>query len=251
MRKILIYPAISSPASHVAVKLLAGQGVEIADHVTPEATHLLLDAPSMAAPDRLRSGASLSQLLSFLPSKICVIGGFLPTDVCKNHPCIDLLKDETYLHENAALTAECAVSIAAEKAKFALRRTPVLIIGWGRIGRQLAHLLRGYHAEVCILSGTDLHRAEASASGFGTLPPDELPRKIGKFRILFNTAPSLMIPKALAEQCTGALKIDLASSAGFEAEDAIIARGLPGLRVPESAGALIAKTILEKLRREA
>jgi hypothetical protein len=47
------------------------------------------------------------------------------------------------------------------------------------------------------------------------------------------------------------LKIDLASKPGIAGSDVIIARGLPGKMAPESAGHLIAKTILElSIRKE-
>ena len=53
-----------------------------------------------------------------------------------------------------------------------------------------------------------------------------------------------MIPRELACQNESCLKIDLASLPGIEGEDVIRAGGLPGIHTPESAGQLMADTIL-------
>lgn len=247
MGKIMIYPVGCTPASHAAAKVLAQRGINIADHITPEATHLLMDVPSFREDGRLKSGADLGDLLTHLPRGITLIGGNLPADTFPSYPKMDLLKDDTYQYENAALTAECALKIAGEKISFSLRKTPVLVIGWGRIGKHLTHLLLSFGAKVSVLSRTSAHLAEATSFGARGISPEQLPEMIGQYRILFNTAPGLMIPKEIAEKCANCLKIDLASRPGIEAEDVIPARGLPGIHVPESSGTLIAESILRKI----
>ena len=72
----------------------------------------------------------------------------------------------------------------------------------------------------------------------------ELAEKIGDFRLIFNTAPGMMVPAHIAASCQSCLKVDLASVPGIGGADVIQARGLPGLHVPESAGKLIARTVL-------
>ena len=64
MGKLLFYPVGCTPACHGAAKALAQAGVEIADHITPEATHLLMDVPSFSGAGVLKSGAKLEELLS-------------------------------------------------------------------------------------------------------------------------------------------------------------------------------------------
>lgn len=247
MNKILIYPAGCTPASHAAIKSLAQRGIGIADHITPETTHLLMDVPSFREDGRLKSGGDLSDLLAHLPNGITLIGGNLPADLFPGYPKMDLLKDETYQYENAALTAECALRIVGEKVSFSLRNAPVLVIGWGRIGKHLARLLSAYGAEVSVLSRTPAHLAEAASFGISGISREQLMGKAGNYRIFFNTSPGVMISKEIAEKFDNCLKIDLASRPGIEADDVIPARGLPGIHVPESSGALIAKTILRIL----
>lgn len=244
MSNILIYPAGCTPACHAAARELARSGIAITDHITPEATHLLLDVPSFASKGVLRSGAGFAELMSLVPEGITLIGGNIPEDVAAKYPTLDLLRDDTYQFGNAAITAECALRVAAERICFTLRKAPVLIVGWGRIGKHLAFLLKAYGANVTILSRSARHRAEAASFALQPLSPESLPKRIGEFRIIFNTAPGIMIPREIAEIGENCLKIDLASAAGIEGEDVIRANGLPGIHAPESAGRLMADTIL-------
>lgn len=250
MKNILIYPAGCTPGCLAAAKALRQAGLPVADHITPEATHLLLDIPSFSPSGKLRSGGDFAQLMSLLPEKITLIGGNLPPAVTVKYKSMDLLADDTYQFENAAITAECALRVAAERIPFTFRKTPVLIVGWGRIGKHLAFLLKAHGSRVTVLSRSPRHRAEAVSFGLHALSPQELPKQIQHFRILFNTAPAMMIPKELSQQCPNCLKIDLASLPGIEAEDTVAAKGLPGILAPESAGQLIGDTILRLLEEE-
>lgn len=250
MQNILIYPVGCIPASHIAGRILAANGIAVTDHVTPEVTHLLTDVPSFSSEGVLKSGTRLNELLQLLPPGITLIGGNIPAAVSRQMPCIDLLTDDAYLHENAALTAACALRVAAEKMRFSFRSTPVLVIGWGRIGKHLCDLLTSLGARVTLLSRTAAHRAEAASFGLSVVSPQAIAGHMQKFRILFNTAPGIMLPASCCAQCSSCLKIDLASIPGIAGSDVISARGLPGLHVPESAGELIAQTVLRLLREE-
>lgn len=244
MQPILIYPAGCTPACLAAARELNARGIAVTDHITPEATHLLMDVPSFSAEGVLRGGANFSRLISQFPEGIPLIGGNIPEAVTASHPTLDLLKDDTYQFENAAITAECALRIAAERICFTFRKCAVLIVGWGRIGKHLAFLLKAHGARVTLLSRSPRHRAEAISFGMQAVSPAELANRIRAFRIIFNTAPGVMISRELACQNKSCLKIDLASQPGMEGEDVIRAGGLPGIRAPESAGELMADTIL-------
>lgn len=250
MANILIYPAGCTPACLAAAKELNRRGVAVADHITPEATHLLLDVPSFKSDGTLRSGADFSQLLSKFPEGIALIGGRIPKNLYPSHRVLDLLTDDTYQFENAAITAECALRVASERIPFTLRRSSVLIVGWGRIGKHLAFLLKAYGSRVTILSRDPGHRGEARSFGMQALSPEAIARHIHEFQIIFNTAPAMMIHKELSVQCPDALKIELASLSGIEGDDVVKANGLPGIMAPESAGKLMADTILHLIEED-
>lgn len=60
----------------------------------------------------------------------------------------------------------------------------------------------------------------------------------------------MMIHKELSVQCPDALKIELASLSGIEGDDVVKANGLPGIMAPESAGKLMADTILRLIEED-
>ena len=250
MEQLLLYPVGCTQACHEAARILAARGIPVTDHVTPEATHLLMDVPSFSSPGILKSGRTLRSLLELLPPQIILIGGNLDGQIPDEYQSLDLLKDEGYLYENAALTAACALRVTAGKTAFSLRGTNVLVVGWGRIGKHLARLLQGCGAIVSVLSRSEAHLAEAASFGLRPLHREDLDGAIGNFRILYNTAPGMMIPEAVSAQCRNCLKIELASLPGIAGDDVIPARGLPGIYVPESSGKLIADTLLHRLQEE-
>ena len=121
MEQLLLYPVGCTQACHEAARILAARGIPVTDHVTPEATHLLMDVPSFSSPGILKSGRTLRSLLELLPPQIILIGGNLGSQIPDEYQSLDLLKDEGYLYENAALTAACALRLTAEKTAFSLR----------------------------------------------------------------------------------------------------------------------------------
>lgn len=235
MDRILLYPVGSTEACRYAADVLRSRGMDMADHPSPEVTHLLLDVPSFCADGTLRGGGDFRELLRRLPEGVSIIGGKIP-ETYSGFRCMDLLLDEGYLWENAAITAQCAVQLAARRMGGIFRGETVLVIGWGRIGKHLCRLLTRLGAQVFLMSRSDAHRAEAESFGIHTEPKYDC-------RVVFNTAPGI----TLDEEAFTGLKIELASKPGFRGEDVLEARGLPGIYAPEQSGTLIAKTILRKL----
>lgn len=250
MRKKLLYPVGCTPACRHAARLLADSGIPLTDHPSPEVTHLLLDVPSFRSPGVLQDGTSLSSLLATLPEDIQILGGNLSDPCLTSYSCQDLLKDETYLCANAAITADCALAIAAGHNTTVWRDTPTLILGWGRIGKCLERRLSALRAPVTVLARRPSDRAMLRAFGTEAICPEALPEELPRFRLILNTAPEPVIPEAMAPACRNSLKIDLASRPGILTDSVIQARGLPGRMAPESSGRLIAGTIRSLWKEE-
>ena len=124
----------------------------------------------------------------------------------------------------------------------------VLVIGWGRIGKCLAVLLKKLGAQVLVAARKETDRAMLDALGYDAVDPLLLPTVLPRCRVIFNTAPFMVLPEALMQHCNPkCLKIDLASVRGIEGEDVLWARGLPGKDVPETSGALIARTVIRMI----
>lgn len=241
-KSLSLYCVGSTPAVQYAAARLAQKGIPLIDHPSPDITHLLLDIPSFRADGLLRSGQPLRSLLDTLPGDITLIGGNLQNI---SYNIIDLLKDPEYIAKNAAITAHCALKIAADKLPCTFEGLPVLIIGWGRIGKCLAKKLQALGAAVTVAARKPEDRAILEALGFRAISPDCIHPE--QFRLIYNTAPAAVL-KAASD--SGCCMIDLASEPGIEGDHVIWARGLPGIHAPESSGDLIAETILRLLKEE-
>lgn len=198
-----------------------------------ECTHILLPIPT----DKT--------LLSQNFYEKTVFGGNLP----KHDHYIDLLKNEDYLMQNAAITADCAETLIRSKLPCRLSDCNVLILGWGRIGKCLSQILSRCAADIAICSGSHEKRCLCKALGFTPVKKEDLGNILPRYRVIINTVPSVMVENA--EICReDALLIDLASVPGIIGSNVIWARGLPGKMEPEASGKLIGKTVLSILKAE-
>lgn len=228
---------------------LARSGICASPLPGADATHLLLPVPSFDAEGRVRGGGSIEKLLPLYPQNIRIIGGNLRHPALQGYGTIDLLQDPFYVTQNAAITAHCALKYIMNGLPVTLDGQPVLVIGWGRIGKCIARLLRNLDARVTVLARKESDRVMAQALGYHAIGPCP---KISQFRVIVNTAPAQVISEQLMAQCQpNCLKLDLASSQGLVGADVIWARGLPGKDTPESSGALIAEAIIRIFHKEA
>lgn len=186
----------------------------------------------------------MQEVLGKLSPTATVIGGNLPREPLGGRPCIDLLQDEEYVCQNAHITAHCAMALAAERLDTTFRDCACLIIGWGRIGKCLAAMLKSMEADVTVAARKENDRAMLLALGYGAISTEAI--AAAPYRVIFNTAPQMVLPHTPA----GALKIDLASQPGIGGEDVIWARGLPGKDAPETSGELIARTVIRRLQED-
>ena len=245
MKHILIFSPGETAALDHAVKYLTDRKIQTIDHPSPDVTHLLLGAPAFDGSGRLRFGGDLEPLLSMLPDGITVIGGNLNHPGLHGYTLWDLLKDERYLAKNAEITAHCALSLAAQLLPVTLAGCPVLVIGWGRIGKILAKLLGCIGADVTVAARRPESLAMAEALGFRAVPLNRLPQSVSGCRVILNTVPAPVLSLEQMARCRNdCLKIDLASVSGMAGSDVIRARGLPGKEAPESSVILIAQTVL-------
>lgn len=242
MKPYRICYAGQSRALSYALPILEEAGISLTDTPDPSVTHLLLPCPSFDSDGKIRGGAELAPLLAGLPADVTVIGGLLDRQDFRACPTVDLLDDPIYLSMNANITAHCALYLAFGQMPLIAEDCRCLVIGWGRIGKCLARLLRQLGADVTVAARRIESRACAQSLGFSTVATSGI--CLTPYRIVFNTVPAAICPESDAP----ALKIDLASQKGLAGADVIWARGLPAKMAPESSGMLIAQTVLRKLK---
>ena len=204
-----------------------------------------------------------------------VCGGALPADLelrlpgCG--PAADLLKDPWVAAANGRLTAEAAVELAMDQLESSLFGLPCLVLGWGRVGKPLAALLRACGAEVSVAARRPEVRAEAAQLGYavrdftsaeafplgGRCPSahtgaDEGSPRRSQPEIVFNTVPApALAPAALDALGPDCLWVELASAPGGLPEGragslrVLPANSLPGRRLPRSAAAVLLEGILK------
>lgn len=239
MKQRLFFTVENQKAVTFAARELEKRGVNIAARPSPDVTHLLLSVPCRM------TGSELNSVLAKLPQDITVLGGFLDQPELEGYRCIDLLKDERYLAQNARITAFCALNLASVRLPVTWDDCSVLILGWGRIGKCLAALLKDLGATVTVAARKDKDRAMADALGFETEDIGGLGYILQRYRVIFNTVPSPILSEEQVAHChPDCLKIDLASRPGIAGDDVIDGRGLPGRLAPESSGKLIARSVL-------
>lgn len=244
MGDCIIYAAGYSPAMSYCIQALKQEGFTISSEPGFQVTHLLLPVPSFAPDGGIVGGGNLSTLLTLLPKNVVVIGGKLDRPELDYYTTVDLLQDSDYLALNAQITAHCAVKLALNQLPVIMDGCQALVIGWGRIGKCLAQLLRQLGAQVTVCARKESDRSLLAALGYGAT--DFQTVNLSAYRLVFNTVPTMLFPV-----CPGsALKIDLASRLGLGSDDVIWARGLPGKDAPESSGALISRTLIPILRKE-
>lgn len=229
MRQITVYPMGNGRAVSFAARELAQQGVRLVPSWDRSVTHILLDVPTKDVD------------LADIPPDVTLIGGNLD-EAAERFPVIDLLKDAQYLLENAAITADCALRLLGDRLSVAFRECPILVIGWGRIGKYLAAMLKGLEAQVSVAARKSSDLGMLTALGYNAVPVDKIDPKL--YRAIINTAPAKVLAGGGEEAC---VQIDLASQQGIMGENVLWARGLPGKMLPEESGKCIARSVLRLL----
>lgn len=251
MKHMTVFPLGGTQALPIAVRALEEYGAAIAKAPGEEVTHLLLPVPSFDADGTVRGGGELEEILKLLPHTVTVLGGRLTSELLVGYEKVDLLLDEQYQAENAHLTAECAMGLARNLLPVQLRGLPVLVIGWGRIGKCLGKLLQLAGAKVSVAARKQTDRAMLTALGYRALSMEQMRGSISDYRVIFNTVPAPVLDREETGRCRAdCIKIDLASVSGMESGDVVAARGLPGKYLPESSGRLMADTVMRLTEKE-
>ena len=164
---------------------------------------------------------------------------------------LDYFGREELTVANAAITAEGAVQTAMEHLDRTIWGMDCLVLGFGRIGKVLCRRIQGLGGHAAVFARKPQDRAWASACGYEAMDLAEMHRHLSRFRLVFNTIPSLVLDavllKRLREEC---LLVDLASQPGVDQEAAaaaghtvLWARSLPGRLAPVTAAEAIRDTL--------
>ncbi len=217
----------------------------------------LLNAPLASQP------LPLGELWAALwPGQLVLGGGFSAESGAQalhgKFGLTDLLRRPDFVTGNAALTAEAAAGLLIRESERALRSSRILLLGYGRIGKLLAHTLTSLGAAVTVAARKETDRALAAALGCAALPFEALEGAVGEADAIVNTVPARVLSDAaLCCVPSAAPLLELASApGGFDRTLArniglrvIAAPGLPG-RYKALAAAELMKAELEAVLTE-
>lgn len=204
---------------------------------------------------------TMNALFSALRPEQIICGGLISQDIhhqakAHNLRLLDYYTREELIIAGAVATAEGAIQIAMEQTAATLLHSRCLVIGFGRIGKLLAHRLHALGARVTVSARKWADLAWIAAWGYEGIHRDALETVLPACNLVFNTVPHLILgPDQLARLDKGTLCIDLSSSPGgidFGAASSlgiqtIWARGLPGKAAPLSTAAALRDTIYNML----
>lgn len=205
-----------------------------------------LNAPMLKAPPTL---TELIAETGINPEKIPVIGGPLTENPFSHYT--DLSLSEELKLRNAVTTAEGALSLLIQNTDRALFGMPILIVGYGAIGKRLSQLLLSLGAEVTVAARKEKDRVAAALAGCGT--QDTATIRLKGFRGLINTVPVPLIDRPLLEQREKDLCILELASPPYGMDPSLAEEmgihyipgpALPGKVAPLTAGEDLAKTLI-------
>ncbi len=201
----------------------------------------------------------LAYIESMSEDDALIIGGMVKAEHFPAHRVRDYYAAEDLKLYNTLPTAEGALAIAMNELPTTVHGTKTLIMGFGRVGKSLGLLLKGFGAELWVVTRNPTERAVCEILNISCMGYDELPEKIGEFGLIFNTVPMIILKGELLERIgDGVPVIDLATyPGGADAEAAkamgkklIWALALPGKVAPVSAGIYIKKAVDGILKEE-
>ena len=228
--------------------------------VSRDGIHLSCPLASVEATVRLED------IVKSLKASSILMGGKIPPAIKRlsaelGISTYDYYDSEEVQIKNSVPTAEGAISSCITNLPITIHGMRASVIGYGRIGQLLAHLLRAMGARVTVYARREESLSMAEACGCHGVSTNQLLGLAEGYRIIFNTVPvRLMGKELLSVMPCHTLIIDLASAPGGLDPDGareatarcglqvVKAPSLPGRYAPRDAGRAIAAVILDQLR---
>lgn len=165
---------------------------------------------------------------------------------------VDILDREEMAVLNAIPTAEGALQIAMQEMPITLHGSDVIVLGFGRIGKIMAKMLKGLGSNVYVLARRHSDISWIKVYGYNPIYIFDLKERLKYTDLIINTIPKTILDEEILEIIDNkTLIIDLASMPGginYNAAKklgikAVHALGLPGKVAPVSCAIFMLGTI--------
>ncbi|MUV39909.1 Dipicolinate synthase subunit [Lentibacillus sp. JNUCC-1] len=169
---------------------------------------------------------------------------------------IPLLNRDDVAIYNSIPTAEGAIMMAIEQTDYTIHGSQVIVTGFGRVGHTVANKFSALGAKVSVAARHIKDLARITEMGLKAIPLEDLKNHTVSCDVLINTIPANIITKKEIQYLPShALIFDLASQPGGTDFDfaeqrgikAILAKSLPGIVAPKTAGQILADVIKQFL----
>lgn len=173
-----------------------------------------------------------------------------------NIKLVPLLDRDDVAIYNSIPTAEGTIMMAIEHTDFTIHSSHVMVVGFGRVGNTVANKFAALGAKVSVSATRVKDLARITEMGLTAVPLQQLAQHMENCDLLINTIPAQVIGKEeLKHLPSHAVIIDLASRPGgtdFQYAKqrgikAILAKSLPGIVAPKTAGKILADVIKQQL----
>jgi dipicolinate synthase subunit A len=188
------------------------------------------------------------------PEQYVFFGNIDLTGVSK---CFSYYYDETFLLKNSLLTAQGVLKLLVENTDSCIFGTKVAVIGYGRCGKMISSMLKGFGTKVTVFARRNASIAQAYFDGYLSENISVINDVIGNFDVIVNTVPGHIITESgISKLSSNNIYIEVASKPyGFDINKTdlfnfkyILGESLPGRFFPRSAGINIADTVIEILK---
>ncbi|MBQ3404790.1 MAG: dipicolinate synthase, partial [Oscillospiraceae bacterium] len=173
----------------------------------------VLPMPAASEPGLLNTPASgealyIDELFSQVPKGTLLLGGRVDADTAARagrhgleiHDYFD--REETVV-ANAVLTAEGALEILCRETPISLCGSGILLCGYGRIGKLLAHMLSALGAELTVSARKPADIQWIRACGCRAVLTQELKEQPLHYDIVVNTVPAMIFDRELLNRLQG------------------------------------------------
>lgn len=173
-----------------------------------------------------------------------------------NVELIPLLNRDDVAIYNSIPTAEGTIMMAIEHTDYTIHSSRVIVVGFGRVGNTVANKFAALGAKVSVCAESIMDLARITELGHTAIPFDQLHEHTSDCDLLINTVPARVVTKdAIQHLPPHGIIFDLASKPGGTDFDyakqrgikAILAKSLPGVVAPKTAGKILADVIKQLL----
>ncbi|RYG73831.1 dipicolinic acid synthetase subunit A [Lentibacillus lipolyticus] len=169
---------------------------------------------------------------------------------------IPLLDRDDVAIYNSIPTAEGTIMMAIEHTDFTIHSSRVIVVGFGRVGNTVANKFAALGAKVSVCAKSIMDLARITELGHTAIPFHRLHEHTNSCDLLINTVPAQVVTKdAIQHLPPHGIIFDLASKPGgtdFQYAEqrgikAVLAKSLPGVVAPKTAGKILADVIKQIL----